>query len=84
MSTSKNSLSKGIKYLSGALPLMFISPIIINSAFKNQDNPFYEIVLGFGVLGCLLAIFFLFKGVTTIVKSLFDADKSNQKNPKQF
>jgi hypothetical protein len=79
MSKNKNNLSKGIKYVSGALPLMFIGPIVINSAFKNQDSPYYELVLGIGILGCVLAVFFLFKGVTTIVKSLFDADKSVQK-----
>ena len=33
MATDKNILAKGIKYLSGALPLLFLGPIIINSAF---------------------------------------------------
>lgn len=75
MSTNKQILAKGIKYLSGALPLAFIGPVIINSAFKNEDSPYYEIVLGVGILFCGLAIFFMFKGVTTIVKSLFEGDK---------
>lgn len=75
MSTNREILSKGIKYLSGSLPLMFIGPVVINSSFKNQDSPYYEVVLGVGILCCGLAIFFMFKGVTTIVKSLFDADK---------
>ena len=39
MATDKNILAKGIKYLSGALPLLFLGPIIINSAFKNQESP---------------------------------------------
>lgn len=75
MSTNKQILAKGIKYLSGALPLAFIGPVIINSAFKNEDSPYYEIVLGVGILFCGLSIFFMFKGVTTIVKSLFEGDK---------
>ena len=75
MPTNRKILAKGIKYLSGALPLLFMGPVVINSSFKNQDNPYYEIVLGVGILLCGLAIFFMFKGVNTIVKSLFDGDK---------
>jgi hypothetical protein len=75
MPTNRKILSKGIRYLSGAMPLSFIGPVVINSSFKNQDSPYYEIVLGIGILVCGLAVFFMFKGVTTIVKSLFDGDK---------
>jgi hypothetical protein len=75
MSTNRKILAKGIKYLSGALPLILIGPVVINSSFKNQDNPYYEVVLGVGIIFCSLAIFFMFKGVTTIVKSLFDGNK---------
>lgn len=75
MPTNKKILVKGIQYLSGALPLLFMGPVVINSAFKNQDSPFYEIVLGVGILFCGFAIYFMFKGVNTIVKSLFDGDK---------
>lgn len=75
MPTNKKILAKGIQYLSGALPLLFIGPVVINTSFKNQNHPYYEIVLGIGVFCCALAIFFMFKGVTTIVKSLFDGDK---------
>lgn len=75
MSTNRKILAKGIKFLSGALPLLFMGPIVINSAFKNQKHPYYEIVLGVGLLFCVLAIFLMFKGINTIVKSLFDGDK---------
>ncbi|WP_339888651.1 DUF6095 family protein [uncultured Flavobacterium sp.] len=75
MSTNKKILAKGIKYLSGALPLLFIGPVVINSAFKNQENPYYEVVLVVGILFCGIAIFLIFKGVTTIVKGIFDGDK---------
>lgn len=76
MPTNRKILAQGIKYLSGALPLLFMGPVVINSAFKNQDSPYYEIVLGVGILLCGLAIFFMFRGVNTIVKSLFDGDKN--------
>lgn len=75
MPTNRKILAKGIKYLSGALPLLFMGPVVINSSFKNQDSPYYEIVLGVGILCCVSAIFCIFKGVNTIVKSLFDGDK---------
>lgn len=75
MPTNRKILAKGIQYLLVALPLLFLGPIVINSSFKNQDSPYYEIVLGIGILCCGLAMFFIFKGVNTIVKSLFDGVK---------
>jgi hypothetical protein len=38
MGTNKELLSKGIKYLGGALPLLFIGPSIIYNAFINKQN----------------------------------------------
>ncbi|MGX7668538.1 DUF6095 family protein [Flavobacterium pedocola] len=58
-----------------ALPLMFIGPSIVHSSFKNQNHPFYIPVLGLGIIFCLLSIFLLFRGIQTIMKSLFDGDK---------
>ena len=78
MATDKNILAKGIKYLSGALPLLFLGPIIINSAFKNQESPLYPYVLGLGIIIALAAMFLIFKGITTLVKSMFDGDKQGQ------
>ncbi|MCK6607615.1 MAG: DUF6095 family protein [Flavobacterium sp.] len=64
MATDKNILAKGIKYLSGALPLLFLGPVIINSAFK------------LGIIIALAAMFLIFKGITTLVKSMFEGDKN--------
>lgn len=75
MPTNKNILIKGIQYLSGALPLLFLGPIVINSAFNNQENPLYPYVLGLGIIIALAAIFLIFKGINTILKSMFDGDK---------
>jgi len=74
MSTNKEILSKGIKYLLFALPLMFIGPSVIFSSFKNQGHPFYIPILGLGIIMCLSAIFLIFKGIQTIMKSLFDGN----------
>lgn len=70
--TNKQLLGKGLKYLGGALPLSFLGPVILYSAFNNQAHPFYILVLIVGIAVCALAIFFMFKGITTLIKSLFD------------
>lgn len=75
MATNRKLLTKGIKYLSGSLPLLFIGPIIINSSFKNQSHPYYPFVLGLGILIAAIAVYLGFKGINTIIKSLFDGDK---------
>lgn len=72
MGTNKEILMKGIKYLAFALPLMFIGPSVIFSSFKNQEHPFYIPILGIGIIFCLSAMFLIFKGIQTILKSLFD------------
>ncbi|MFK7107510.1 DUF6095 family protein [Flavobacterium oreochromis] len=76
MSTNKDILLKGIKTLIMALPLMFIGPSVIFSSFKNQTHPFYIPVLGLGIILCFLSIYLIFKGIQTIMKSLFDEDKN--------
>ena len=77
MATDKNILAKGVKYLSGALPLLFLGPIIINSAFKNEKHPLYPYVLTLGIIIALVAMLLIFKGITTLVKSMFDGDKNS-------
>ncbi len=70
--TNKALLGKGLKYLAAAIPLSGIGPIVLYSAFNNQQHPWYVAVLIFGIISCAAAIFFMFKGITTLVKSLFD------------
>jgi hypothetical protein len=75
MSTNKEVLYKGIKFLGFALPLMFIGPSIIHMSFKNQNHSLYIPVLGLGIILCVLSIFLIFRGIQTIMKSLFDGHK---------
>jgi len=70
--TNKTLLGKGIKYLAGALPLTLIGPTILYSAFNNQEHPLYIAVLLLGILACAGAMFLMFKGIRTLIKSLFD------------
>jgi hypothetical protein len=72
MPTDKTLLNKGIKYLFYAVPLYFIGPSIIYNAFENPDNGWHYVVLGIGILLCFGAIYFTFKGISTMVKSMFD------------
>ena len=76
MATNKSILAKGIKYLAAALPLLFVGPVVITSAFKNEKHPFYVYVLILGIIIGFAAMFLIFKGITTILKSLFDGDKN--------
>ena len=72
MATNKELLAKGVKYLSGALPLLFIGPAIIHNAFMNKQNVWHYLVLGIGILTCIAAVYFMYLGLKTIMKSLFN------------
>lgn len=75
MATDKKVLAKGIRYLSGALPLFFIGPVVIHSSFKNEKHFLFIPVLGIGIVLCILAMLLMFKGLKTIISSLFDNEK---------
>ncbi len=70
--TNKEKLGKGVKFLAIALPLLFLGPSVLFSAFNNQDKPLYIPVLIVGLLVCGAAMFFIFKGIKTLVSALFD------------
>ena len=72
MPTNKELLSKGIKYLAAALPLLFIGPSVIYNAFMNQQNVWHYLVLAIGIIACLTAMFLMYLGLKTIMKSLFN------------
>ncbi|MGO4816839.1 DUF6095 family protein [Flavobacterium sp. W22_SRS_FP1] len=72
MGTNKAVLSKGIKYLAGTLPLFFIGPSLIYNAFMNKQNLWHYLVLAIGIIACLGAMFLMYMGLKTIIKSLFD------------
>ena len=68
---SKTLFKVGMKYLAIALPLLFISPILITIGFKalNKNDTFLVLILG-----CFLAIFTIILVVQAfriILKSLF-------------
>ncbi|MDD2820672.1 MAG: DUF6095 family protein [Flavobacterium sp.] len=72
MATNKEQLTKGIKYLAGALPLLFIGPVVIHNAFMNQQNVWHYLVLAFGIIACISAMYLMYLGLKTIMKGLFN------------
>lgn len=72
MATNKELLGKGIKYLTGALPLMFIGPVFIYNAFMNQHTNWHYLVLGIGIVACLSSMLLIFLGLKIIMKGIFN------------
>lgn len=77
--TNKDILVKGLQKMGISLVLMFIGPTFIHIAFTNKEKPLYIPLLILGVLGCAGAIYFAFKGINTIMDSMFKKDSSNPK-----
>jgi hypothetical protein len=69
---NKELLAKGIKYLTGALPLMFIGPSVIYNAFMNQHTNWHYLVLAIGIIACLASMFLMFLGLKIIMKGIFN------------
>lgn len=72
MATNKELLNKGIKYLAGSLPLIFIGPAVIYNAFINKHNSWHYLVLAFGIIFCVGGVYLAFLGLKIMVKSLFN------------
>ena len=71
MSSNKEQLTKGVKFLAIALPLMIVGPVILTIGFRAMNDGIYF----WFVIGCVLllaAIVFTFKGIKTILNGLFD------------
>lgn len=75
MSPKKTPISKGLKYLGLALPLLFGAPIMVTIGFKAlaKDNSY--LILITGIILAILAILITAKGISSIMKSLFEKDE---------
>jgi len=67
ISTMNNYLKKGFKQVFIGISLCFIGPVIISQSFKNQDHPFFIIVLIIGSIISFLAVFYGYKGISNIL-----------------
>jgi hypothetical protein len=70
--TNKNLLAEGLKTMGMTLFLMFLGPLILHAGFSNPEKPLYIPLIIAGVLICSAAIYFGFKGIRTIMKSVFE------------
>ncbi|MDX1314175.1 MAG: DUF6095 family protein [Eudoraea sp.] len=72
MRTNKQLLMKGVKNLIYTVGFMFVAPVVLYQAFKNQEHPLYIPVL---ILGLILAIAAVWKGfysIKILMRALFD------------
>lgn len=69
--TDKDILIKGIKTMGISAALMFLGPTLLYIALINKEKPLYIPILIVAFIICALAIFFGFKGLKTIMDSMF-------------
>lgn len=67
---NNNNFKKGLRDCLGAIPLMFLGPILIHNAWINKHTHLHYFVLIFGLIISLLSIFLMWRGVIKVVKSL--------------
>ncbi|WP_223033209.1 DUF6095 family protein [Hanstruepera marina] len=72
--TDKEVLIKGLKKMAISLLCMFFGPTLIYIAFSNQEKPLFIPILIIGILICLSAIIIAFKGLKTILDSMFNSN----------
>lgn len=70
--TDKDILIKGLKRLGICLLLMFAGPTLLHLSLDNSDKPLYIPLLILALILCAMAIIFLFLGINTIMKSMFN------------
>lgn len=75
MPTNRSRLIQGVKFLAYTTFLMFLAPVVIYQAFKNEGHPLYIYVLILGLIIAVAAIGFGFHSIRTIVSAFFDGDK---------
>jgi DMSO reductase anchor subunit len=73
--TNKELLLKGLKFLAYTVALMFSAPVVLFQAFKNQEHPFYIVVLILGIILAIAAIVMGFYSIKTVIDALFGKKK---------
>lgn len=72
MGTDKEQLTRGLKKMVIALLMMFAGPTLFYIATTNKEKPLYIPLLIVSLILCASAVFFAFKGIQTIMKSMFE------------
>lgn len=74
--TDKEILLKGLKIMGGSLACMFTGPTLIYISQTKLKAPIDTIVLILSILICGAAIYLAFKGINTILDSMFKKNKA--------
>jgi len=69
--TDKDILAKGLKKMGISLVLMFAGPTLFYIVTTNKEKAFYIPLLIISFILCAAAVYFAFKGLQTIMDSLF-------------
>lgn len=69
--TDRDILVKGLKTMGISLGCMFLGPTLLHIAFSNKEKPLYIPILIISIIICGLAVYFGFKGIKTIMDSMF-------------
>ena len=69
--TDKAVLVKGLKIMGYSLICMFLGPTLFYIAGTNTEKPLYIPLLIIAIIICGLSIFLAFRGLNTIMKSIF-------------
>jgi len=77
--TDKEVLLKGLKKMGLSLAFMFLGPTLIYIAFSNNEKPLYIPLLILAISISILAVYFAFKGIKTILDSMFKKNSTNLK-----
>lgn len=64
-------LKKGLKMMAWALPLLFLAPYLITLSFLNKETYIIYILFPLGLITAVGAIYLCFRGINTIMKSIF-------------
>ena len=66
-----NTFKKGLKNILIAFFFMFLGPTMLFQSFKNQNHPWFEIILSISLVICVIALLYGVKGLKKIVNSIF-------------
>ena len=72
---NKPLLQSGLKKMSLFLVCCFIGPVIVHQAFKNQNHPLYFPVLILGFLFLVIALYYGFSGIKSLVNAILGEQK---------
>lgn len=70
--TNKSVLVRGLKIMALSLVMMFAGPTLFYIATTNKEKPLYIPLLIVSLLICAGAVFYAFKGLQTIINSMFN------------